>query len=201
VALTLHAFGWAGSPWHRPSGWRVGVARQVRYVLRHGSEDFDVLVSGPPDDARTEIGGVTRHARYACRDGKTSVELDGRIVTSTVVVVANRIWVGSHDFAVDFEVVSREQALAEHRATLTRVPGAVSPEVRTPMPGTVVAVAVATGDTVAIGQLIATIEAMKMEHTMLASTAGVVTLDVSPGDQVALDQVVASISPHEGAAP
>jgi acetyl-CoA/propionyl-CoA carboxylase, biotin carboxylase, biotin carboxyl carrier protein len=201
AALTLHALGWTGSPWHRPSGWRVGVARPVRYVLRHDSEDFAVLVSGPPDDAVTELDGVARHARCTTRDAKTSVELDGRIVTSTVVIAVNRIWVGSRDFAVDFEVVSREQRLAEHRATLTRVAGAVSPEVRTPMPGTVVAVAVATGDTVAVGQLIATIEAMKMEHTMLASTAGVVTLDVSPGDQVALDQVVASISPHEGAAP
>ena len=201
AALTLHARDWNGSPWHRPSGWRVGAARPVRYQLRHDSEHLDVLVSGPPDDAMLEIDGVVASTRWVTRDGKTSVELDGRIVTSTVVVAANRIWVGSRDFEVDFEIVSREQRLAEHRATLTRVAGAVSPEVRTPMPGTVVAVAVATGDTVAVGQLIATIEAMKMEHTMLASTAGVVTLDVSPGDQVALDQVVASISPHEGAAP
>jgi acetyl-CoA/propionyl-CoA carboxylase biotin carboxyl carrier protein len=200
AALTLHASGWIGSPWQRPSGWRLGVARPVHYRLRHG-DDFDVLVSGPPRAATIEIDGVTRAVRSETRDGKTLVELDERIVASTVVISANRIWVGNRDFAIDFEVVSREQSLVEHRATLTRVAGAVSPEVRTPMPGTVVAVAVATGDTVEVGQLIATIEAMKMEHTMLASTAGVVTLDVSPGDQVALDQVVASISPHEGAAP
>jgi acetyl-CoA/propionyl-CoA carboxylase, biotin carboxylase, biotin carboxyl carrier protein len=36
---------------------------------------------------------------------------------------------------------------------------------------------------------------MKMEHTMLASIAGTVTLEVTVGDQVALDQVVARIHP------
>jgi biotin carboxyl carrier protein len=39
-----------------------------------------------------------------------------------------------------------------------------------------------------------------MEHKMLASQAGVVTIDVSQGDLVSLDQIVARISPHEGAA-
>jgi len=39
-----------------------------------------------------------------------------------------------------------------------------------------------------------------MEHTMLASVAGVVTLTVSSGDQVRTGQVVARIIPHEGAA-
>ena len=68
------------------------------------------------------------------------------------------------------------------------------------MPGTVVAVGVKSGETVAEGQLLVTIEAMKMEHKMLASIAGVVTIDVSQGDLVSLDQVVARISPHEGAA-
>ncbi|MDQ1563852.1 MAG: acetyl-CoA/propionyl-CoA carboxylase, biotin carboxylase, biotin carboxyl carrier protein, partial [Actinomycetota bacterium] len=90
--------------------------------------------------------------------------------------------------------------LADHRSTLTRAAGVASPDIRTPMPGTVVAVAARSGDSVEEGQLLVTVEAMKMEHKMLASLAGVVTIDVHPGDLVALDQVVASISPHEGAA-
>ncbi|MDQ1561767.1 MAG: acetyl-CoA/propionyl-CoA carboxylase, biotin carboxylase, biotin carboxyl carrier protein, partial [Actinomycetota bacterium] len=100
----------------------------------------------------------------------------------------------------DGQLRDRAAQLADHRATLTRVAGAANPDIRSPMPGTVVAVEAATGDSVGIGQLLVTIEAMKMEHKMLASLAGVVTIDVHPGDLVALDQVVASISPHEGAA-
>jgi acetyl-CoA/propionyl-CoA carboxylase, biotin carboxylase, biotin carboxyl carrier protein len=203
AALTVHALAWqAGSLWQRPSGWRLGAARPARYCLRSDQEQTDdVLVSGAPDAAVIEIAGDPHAALLAQRGTSVTLQLDGRSFASTVVIAGNRIWVGTRNVTRDFEVVAREQQLVEHRATLSRVAGSTSPEVRTPMPGTVVAVAVATGDTVVIGQLIATIEAMKMEHTMLASTAGVVTIDVSPGDQVALDQVVASISPHEGAAP
>jgi hypothetical protein len=39
-----------------------------------------------------------------------------------------------------------------------------------------------------------------MEHKMLASISGVVTIGVTQGDLVSLDQVVASIDPHKGAA-
>jgi acetyl-CoA/propionyl-CoA carboxylase biotin carboxyl carrier protein len=68
------------------------------------------------------------------------------------------------------------------------------------MPGTVVAVAARSGDTVEAGQLLVTIEAMKMEHKMLSPAAGVVTIGVTKGELVSLDQIVASVSPHKGAA-
>jgi len=73
-----------------------------------------------------------------------------------------------------------------------------------------VSLATSTGTVVEAGAALLTIEAMKMEHTMLASVAGVVTLTVSTGDQVRTGQVVAridptgidprSVNPHEGAA-
>ena len=75
------------------------------------------------------------------------------------------------------------------------------------MPGTVVDVGAASGDVVEVGQLLVTVEAMKMEHRLLAATAGTVTLTVSVGDVVSLDQVVATITPSpqatvdEGATP
>jgi acetyl-CoA/propionyl-CoA carboxylase biotin carboxyl carrier protein len=101
----------------------------------------------------------------------------------------------------DAQLRTRADQLADHRATLTRAAGIANPDIRTPMPGTVVAVAVASGDSVDEGQLLVTVEAMKMEHKLLASLAGVVTVDVAPGDLVSLDQVVASVSPHEGVSP
>jgi propionyl-CoA carboxylase alpha chain len=54
-----------------------------------------------------------------------------------------------------------------------------------PMPGTVIAVAVAPGDQVSAGQLLVTLEAMKMEHVIRAPYAGSVTeVRVDVGDQV-----------------
>ena len=54
-----------------------------------------------------------------------------------------------------------------------------------PMPGKVVSFAVKAGDTVAKGQPLAVMEAMKMEHTIAAPADGTVAeLLFAPGDQV-----------------
>ncbi|WP_051366005.1 acetyl/propionyl/methylcrotonyl-CoA carboxylase subunit alpha [Hamadaea tsunoensis] len=54
-----------------------------------------------------------------------------------------------------------------------------------PMPGTVVRVAVAVGDTVAAGQPLLWLEAMKMQHQLPAPAAGVIAeLRAKAGDQV-----------------
>jgi len=58
-------------------------------------------------------------------------------------------------------------------------------QILSPMPGKVVSVSVAVGDRVARGQLILTLEAMKMEHGLTAPFDGEVeALLVSAGDQV-----------------
>jgi acetyl/propionyl-CoA carboxylase alpha subunit len=63
-----------------------------------------------------------------------------------------------------------------------------------PMPGTVVKVLAAPGDTVAKGDPVVVIEAMKMEHTIGASGDGTVTeILVEVGRQVDIDQVIAVI--------
>jgi acetyl-CoA/propionyl-CoA carboxylase biotin carboxyl carrier protein len=68
------------------------------------------------------------------------------------------------------------------------------PSVLAPMQGTIVAVAVKDGDTVAVGDLIAVCEAMKMENPVLAHRAGVITgLTVAVGDGVTHHAVLCSI--------
>ncbi|HSK22616.1 MAG TPA: biotin carboxylase N-terminal domain-containing protein [Egicoccus sp.] len=60
-----------------------------------------------------------------------------------------------------------------------------------PMPGTVTTVAVAAGDTVARGDLLVTIEAMKMEHRVTADVDGTVTtVAVLAGQQVDADAIL-----------
>jgi len=54
------------------------------------------------------------------------------------------------------------------------------------MPGRIVSVAVRLGQTVTKGQTLLTLEAMKMEHALIAPFDGTVAeLSVSVGDQVA----------------
>ncbi|HEX5240468.1 MAG TPA: biotin carboxylase N-terminal domain-containing protein [Candidatus Limnocylindrales bacterium] len=69
-------------------------------------------------------------------------------------------------------------------------------ELVAPMPGAVVTVHRRLGDTVAAGDPIVTLEAMKMEHVVAARAAGVVSeLGVQAGDQVARGQRLAVLGP------
>ena len=62
------------------------------------------------------------------------------------------------------------------------------------MPGAVIRLGAALGDTVTFGQPLVWLEAMKMEHTITAPADGVVTqLDVSVGQQVDVGTVLARV--------
>ncbi|MCV7628560.1 acetyl/propionyl/methylcrotonyl-CoA carboxylase subunit alpha [Micrococcus luteus] len=79
------------------------------------------------------------------------------------------------------------------------VAAAVSTDALTaPMQGTVVKVAAENGQTVAEGDLIVVVEAMKMEQPLAAHRAGVVSgLEVEPGQTVTAGTVVATIADAE----
>jgi acetyl-CoA/propionyl-CoA carboxylase biotin carboxyl carrier protein len=64
------------------------------------------------------------------------------------------------------------------------------------MTGTVVSVPVRDGDAVEAGQVLASVEAMKMEHQLVAPLAGTVHLAARPGDLVKSGQVLATIHPE-----
>ncbi|MDT5309118.1 MAG: propionyl-CoA carboxylase alpha chain [Mycobacterium sp.] len=63
-----------------------------------------------------------------------------------------------------------------------------------PMPGNVIRLGAAVGDAVTAGQPLIWLEAMKMEHTIAAPTAGVLAeLNVDTGDQVEVGAVLARV--------
>ena len=66
-------------------------------------------------------------------------------------------------------------------------------DVVAPMPGTVLKVNVNNGDTVAEGDVILILEAMKMENEIVAPCAGKVTLKVTAGETVDTDALLAVV--------
>lgn len=67
----------------------------------------------------------------------------------------------------------------------------MSTEILAPMPGTIFQIHMKPGDTVADGQEILVLEAMKMENPITATNSGKITeIRVNVGDKVATKQVL-----------
>jgi 3-methylcrotonyl-CoA carboxylase alpha subunit len=77
--------------------------------------------------------------------------------------------------------------------------GAADGAILSPMPGRIIAVEVAAGDTVIKGQKLVTLEAMKMEHSLVAPFDGTVdALDAVVGGQVSEGAMLVKIGKAEG---
>ncbi|MET1043494.1 MAG: biotin carboxylase N-terminal domain-containing protein [Microbacteriaceae bacterium] len=196
----------AQSLWHAPSGWRLGEHRPVRYTFAVGDRLTAVLVSGTVEHATLRIepgepGDVAEPATVVAGirgDSPPEVTVDGMTHPITIAEDGDQLWIGSEGAAFLFTVLSREAMLRRQLARGKRQSSPASPEVRTPMPGTVTAVHVADGDRVEVGEPLLSIEAMKMEHRMLAPVAGTVRIALTPGALVRQDQVVATIEANAG---
>jgi len=193
----------AGNAWKVPDAWRVGApaAWTATLGVREGAmATVSVTEHNGALTARID-GGDPYSATVVERSGDCIVlELDGGLLTYAVGVAPGAVpelFVGNDGWSCRFEVLNRAERLRRILAGIQREEGAADPEVRSPMPGTVVSVSVADGDLVEEGQVLLAVEAMKMEHQLVASVSGTVHLGSKPGDLVKADQVLATI--HEAA--
>ncbi|MCB2050377.1 MAG: biotin/lipoyl-binding protein [Novosphingobium sp.] len=86
--------------------------------------------------------------------------------------------------------------LAKWRIDASNAATASDGAILAPMPGRVTAVEVKEGSTVSRGQRLLVLEAMKMEHALLAPFDGTVeSLMVSAGAQVDVEQILAQVTP------
>ncbi|WCE41088.1 acetyl/propionyl/methylcrotonyl-CoA carboxylase subunit alpha [Brevibacterium sp. BDJS002] len=161
------------SAWGRPSAWRTSRPDfRPSVALTSGGENVDV---------EAQVDDVTIDD-----DGLWHLTIDGVQTTARVFSDARdrSIWVSSDQGVYTF---TRPQA----DTSLT--PGLDGAEVLAPMPGSVVAVRVESGDHVDQGDPIVVVEAMKMEHVLTAPAAGIVTVTAVQGAQVGLDEVLATV--------
>ena len=84
-------------------------------------------------------------------------------------------------------------AVQTHPTQPAAAAGAGTP-VKAPLPGTINAINVKVGDTVAVGDVVIVLEAMKMQNNIEAENAGTVTsILVNPGDSVMEGAVMLTI--------
>ncbi|MCS3441354.1 acetyl-CoA/propionyl-CoA carboxylase biotin carboxyl carrier protein [Microbacterium phyllosphaerae] len=107
------------------------------------------------------------------------------------------VWANEDGRTARLRPIDRRQRMQRRLLARDERTEAAGPEARAPMPGSIVAVHVGDGDSVTAGTPIVSIEAMKMEHPVLAPHDGVVSLLVAVGDQVRRDQPVARVTTEE----
>ncbi|MFV0922335.1 acetyl-CoA carboxylase biotin carboxylase subunit [Sphingomonas parapaucimobilis] len=162
-----------------PADWtvRIGGADHQVHVSTDGmtvdGDDLDLAIAYTPGDRMIAVedeDGETLHVRIA--KTRTGFKLTTRGASHMVRVLP-----------------ARAAAYAQH--LIEKVPPDLSKFLIAPMPGLLVRLDVAEGDSVEAGQSLAVVEAMKMENILRAAKSGTVkTISAKTGDSLAVDAVI-----------
>jgi propionyl-CoA carboxylase alpha chain len=182
-----------------PGGWRNSVMPPERARYSHG--DFGEVVveyrsardgsfhvtartGDEADDSEAAATSVVRVTGF--EDDGIGMEIDGRHFAVTLAHRSCTWWVALPGVSVELTELARFPELGAGEP----VAGGLS----SPMPGKVTAILVEAGATVEPGRLLVIVEAMKMEHRIVASHAGIVSdVRAELGSQVASGDVLVVI--------
>ncbi|MCX8563906.1 acetyl/propionyl/methylcrotonyl-CoA carboxylase subunit alpha [Mycolicibacterium mucogenicum] len=184
----LHSWADAGELWATPTGWRVGEHAPTTVRLRAGDRTDHVHLTGTPAAATARIeDGEPRRVTASLDGDRLIVTVDGLRTEYLTAVEDHRLWLAGAGRTTVVEDVREAPVRAddEHSGDA---------EIVSPMPGSVVAVGIEDGATVGAGDVVVTVEAMKMEHALSSPVDGTVELLVAVGDQVKVGQPLARIT-------
>ncbi|AKK02655.1 acetyl-CoA carboxylase biotin carboxylase subunit [Corynebacterium epidermidicanis] len=198
AAMVWLASRWPEKPtsaWAIPDAWRAGRTSDQKIRLASNGEDFLIAITGTPSDAQVSIDGEAAVPAAIFRVGDAwNVHIDGIAHACSVADLSDGEFahVVLTDATGSIEFTRKDAVLATSEDADGGDKTLVSP-----MPGTVIAHAVAPGTAVAVGDAVVIVEAMKMEHTLRAAVDGVVTFHVEPGEQVPAGKPLATVEPQE----
>jgi propionyl-CoA carboxylase alpha chain len=169
-----------------PVGWRNVVS--APHTTRFDHRGAEVVVPW--------LGG---RGGYSSADGAmTVVAASPTLVVVERQGVRHRCEVAVTERSVDVDTVAGHVALRRTPRFVDPADQVASGSLLAPMPGSVVSLAVAPGAKVGAGQPVLVLEAMKMQHTVTAPHAGVVSeINVTVGDQVAGGDVLAVVEEED----
>jgi 3-methylcrotonyl-CoA carboxylase alpha subunit len=167
------------SPWRVLDGWRLNGRARRSLHLRHGETVQEVGVEAVAGGHELAIGTHLVYARATPGpDGQLHAQLGERRVSAAVVVAAERRHVFFEGRAWPLALVDALHAGGGGEEAAGGL--------RAPMPGKVIALLARPGAPLEKGAPLLVLEAMKMEHTLVAPRRGMVkAFRCAAGDQVA----------------
>ncbi len=176
------------NPWQAVDGWQVVGAPPRPFQLQGAWGDevraLNVVLYSAPQ--RLRIADTDHAFEWRAHPRGVSVCLNGVWTDLSVVASAGQYHVFSR---AGHAVLQRVDPLAGSAQAADALGG-----LNTPMPGKLIRMDVAVGDTVAKGQVLAVMEAMKMEHSIASPRDGVVSeVFYAVGDQVAEGQALLTL--------
>ncbi len=176
------------NPWQAVDGWQVVGAPPRPFQLQGawGDEVRALNVVLYSATQRVRIADTDHAFEWRAHPRGVSVCLNGVWTDLSVVASAGQYHVFSR---AGHAVLQRVDPLAGSAQAADALGG-----LNTPMPGKLIRMDVAVGDTVAKGQVLAVMEAMKMEHSIASPRDGVVSeVFYAVGDQVAEGQALLTL--------
>jgi 3-methylcrotonyl-CoA carboxylase alpha subunit len=167
------------SPWQRGDGFRLNLRAVQQVRLDRGGEQLTLIIEASGNDYRVRFDDEEWLVEDLIIDADT---LSGQMNDRPFVCGWRADGVARHLFfggaTERFEEVGVDLAAAEGAEL-------ADGRVLSPMPGQIIAVHVKAGDVVTTDQPILVMEAMKMEHTIVAPKDGTVArLNVRVGDRI-----------------
>jgi 3-methylcrotonyl-CoA carboxylase alpha subunit len=178
AATTTVASGDPFSPWHRVDGWRLNDVGHQTLRLRRAGEPVEIDAQAVGAGWRLRIEGRELFGSAALTaDGRLAVELEGVRSRASIVAQGDQLHV--------FTPGGRYQVERIDPLAIAGSEDEAGDVLSAPMPGKIVRQLVAAGDRVQRGAPLLVLEAMKMEHTIIAPRDGrVVAVRYAENEQV-----------------
>jgi 3-methylcrotonyl-CoA carboxylase alpha subunit len=165
-------------PFSRRDGWRSHGVTVRRFAFEFGGEPGEAQLTYLHDGAlNLTVGNLSGMLTFSATPRGIDLDFAGQRLLVSVYADGETDHVFSARGATQILAIDLLAHAGETHSEAGRLTA--------PMPGKVLSFAVKAGDKVSKGQALAVMEAMKMEHTIIAPADGVVAeLMFAPGDQV-----------------
>jgi acetyl/propionyl-CoA carboxylase alpha subunit len=171
--------------------WRNNAYRPIKHTFTHGDSTVSVLLTPQKNGYTAQIGDKTHTISAKRDDDNWSVVVDGHRQNLTVIAQNETVWwihADGQSYRLDWQ----------NPLPVPNKDGGVEGSLRAPMPGQVIKVQVEGGQHVKQGDVLMILEAMKMEHRIIAPYNGVVSaIRYNVGQAVQADSILLELHADE----